>query len=104
MQKVFCRKLGSHLRRVLVSPQIRKSSTFSAFSVEDALNLSSQLSEEELLVQETARNFADNALRPRIHKQYRDESHDPNIIPEMGVMGLLGSTINGYDCAGWIII
>jgi len=78
----------------------RFSSNFSAFNIDDALNLSSQLTDEELAVQETARHFAENSLRPRITKQYRDESYDPDIIPEMGQMGLLGSTINGYDCAG----
>lgn len=42
-------------------------------NVNDALNLSSQSAEEELLVQETARNFVDNSLKPRTNEQYRDE-------------------------------
>jgi len=87
-------------RRLFSQQQHVRHSNFVAFDVNDPLNLSSLLTEEEQLVQETARNFSDSALRPRIVQQYRDESWDPNIIPEMGSMGLLGSTIHGYGCAG----
>ena len=103
MSKAF-NKIGKTVQRRLHSltslNQVRRASSFSAFNVDDALNLSSQLTEEELLVQETARNYAENSLKPRVTQQYRDESYDPDIIPEMGQFGLLGSTIEGYDCAG----
>eukprot|EP01084_Bolivina_argentea_P226825 383089_1 len=109
MQKAFIHKLGLHTKNILQSQtllqhstrnSIRKSSNFSAFNIDDALNLSSQLTEEEILVSETAKNYAETSLAPRIINQYRDESYDPDIIPEMGAMGLLGSTIDGYGCAG----
>ena len=107
MQPSLRNKLVSNARHIL-KPQRRlftqqqqiRNANFVAFNPDDALNLSSQLTEEELLVQETARNFAESSLRPRITQQYRDESWDPDIIPEMGSMGLLGSTIDGYGCAG----
>ena len=91
-------------RRLFTQQQHVRHSNFVAFDGNDPLNLSSQLTEEELLVQETARNFSESALRPRIHQQYRDESWDPDLIPEMGSMGLLGSTIEGYGCAGTLTL
>ena len=101
--KRFCskvvRNIGYKLNSFSLS-QIRRASNFAAFNVDDPLNLSLQLTEEELLVQETAKNYAETSLKPRITQQYRDESYDPDIIPEMGELGLLGSTIEGYDCAG----
>ena len=105
--KGFCSKVVRNIGYKLNSlslTQIRRASNFSAFNVDDPLNLSSQLTEDELLVQETARNYAENSLKPRIIQQYRNESYDPDIIPEMGELGLLGSTIEGYDCAGMYIL
>ena len=52
------------------------------------------------MVRDTARGYAQTQLFPRITNQYRNESYDPDIIPEMGQLGLLGATIEGYDCAG----
>ena len=103
MSKVFRHKLVSNTNRLLATHTRslqQKSASFSAFDVSDPLNITSRLTEEELLVQESARNFSDSYLRPRITQQYRDESWDPDMLPEMGAMGLLGSTIDGYGCAG----
>jgi glutaryl-CoA dehydrogenase len=59
-----------------------------------------QLSEEEKLIQQTAADYAKAKLMPRILKAFREESFDVNIFKEMGELGFLGSTIQGYDCAG----
>lgn len=67
---------------------------------EDLLLLDSQLSEEEKLVQTSAREFAQAELMPGILMANRHESFDPTIMPRMGQAGLLGSTIEGYGCAG----
>ena len=70
------------------------------FNWEDPMALDSLLTEEERMVQETARQFAQEKLMPRIVKAYNEEKEDPDIIPEMGELGLLGPTIHGYGCAG----
>jgi len=59
-----------------------------------------QLSEEERMVRDTARQYAQNKLLPRIKNAYRNEETDPAIFREMGKLGLLGPMIKGYDCAG----
>lgn len=58
------------------------------------------LSEEERLVRDTARQYAQEKLLPRVREAYRNETSDPAIFREMGALGLLGSTIQGYGCAG----
>lgn len=64
------------------------------------MNLESLLTEEERAIRDTAREFAQSKLIPRIVEQYRTEGYDPNILKEMGEVGLLGPTIRGYGCAG----
>ena len=59
-----------------------------------------QLSEEERMVRDTARQYAQNKLLPRVKNAYRNEETDPAIFREMGELGLLGPMIEGYDCAG----
>src|ERR1700685_788753 len=72
-----------------------------AFNWEDPLDLESELTEEERMVRDTARDYAQDKLFPRVLKAYRDESYDPAIIREMGALGLLGSTIpEEYGGAG----
>ncbi|MEM8776535.1 MAG: acyl-CoA dehydrogenase [Pseudomonadota bacterium] len=63
------------------------------FDWSDPFYLSDQLSEEERLVADSARSFAQDALQTRVQKAYEDESSDPGIFREMGAMGLLGTTI-----------
>jgi glutaryl-CoA dehydrogenase len=71
------------------------------FQWDDPLFLDSQLSEEERLVRDTARDYAQEKLMPRILEANRHERHDPKIITEMGALGLLGSTLpEKYGCAG----
>jgi glutaryl-CoA dehydrogenase len=70
------------------------------FSWEDPLLLSAQLTEEERMVRDTAHLYAQQKLLPRITQAFRHEISDPSIFREMGELGLLGSTIDGYGCAG----
>ena len=67
---------------------------------QDPFELDSQLSEEQLMVRDSAQQYAQSALAPRVKEAYRQESTDPNIFCEMGEMGLLGATIDGYGCPG----
>src|ERR1019366_8199646 len=62
------------------------------FVWEDPLDLEGELTEEERMVRDTARGFAQDYLMPRVIAAYRDETYDPNMLPEMGKLGLLGPT------------
>jgi glutaryl-CoA dehydrogenase len=68
-------------------------STKPQFDWADPLLLDDQLSEEERMVRETARRYAQDALMPRILDAFRHETSDPAVFPEMGALGLLGPTI-----------
>lgn len=70
------------------------------FNWQDALNLDSLLSEDERMVYDTARQFCQKELMPNIIEANRHEHFDTNIMRQMGELGLLGMTIDGYGCAG----
>jgi glutaryl-CoA dehydrogenase len=70
------------------------------FKWDDALLLEDQLTEEERMVRDSARGYAQASLMPRIVQANRHEKFDRAIITEMGELGFLGSTIEGYGCAG----
>jgi len=72
-----------------------------AFQWDDPLDLDGELTEEERMVRDTARDFAQEKLFPRVIEANRDERYDPAIQREMGELGLLGSTIpQEYGGAG----
>ena len=70
------------------------------FNWQDPFLLEEQLSEEERMVRDTAKQYAQNKLLPRVREAYRHEETDPEIFREMGDLGLLGPMIEGYGCAG----
>jgi len=70
------------------------------FNWSDPLFLASQLSEDEKIIQDQAQKFCTNELLPRITKANRGETFDRDVYLLMGENGLLGSTIDGYGCAG----
>jgi glutaryl-CoA dehydrogenase len=70
------------------------------FNWEDPFNLDDLLTEEEKIIQKTARDYAQDKLMPRVMEAYRTEEFDRIIMSEMGELGLLGPMIDGYDCAG----
>jgi glutaryl-CoA dehydrogenase len=71
-----------------------------SFAWEDPFLLDDQLSEEEKLIRDTARDYCQDKLMPRIIEATRKEHFHREIMNEMGELGLLGSTIDGYGCAG----
>jgi glutaryl-CoA dehydrogenase len=73
---------------------------FRASAWSDIFLLKDQLSEEENMIKETAANYAQDKLMTRVLDNNRNESFDKNIFKEMGAIGLLGSTIKGYNCPG----
>ncbi len=70
------------------------------FDWQDPLLLDEQLTDEERMIEKTARDYASQKLQPRILEANRNETFDPAIYREMGELGLLGPMIDGYDCAG----
>ena len=76
------------------------SSDSAKFNWQDPFLMNELLSLEERLVRDTARQYAQDKLLPRVRDAYRREYTDPAIFREMGKIGLLGATIEGYGCAG----
>lgn len=70
------------------------------FNWQDPFLLEGELSDEEKLIQDTARKFATDRLLPGIVQANRHETFDRNVMREMGALGLLGVTLEGYGCAG----
>ncbi len=63
------------------------------FDWQDPFRLDDQLTEDERMLRDAARTYAQDKLQPRVIAAYRDEASDPTIFREMGDMGLLGVTI-----------
>lgn len=77
------------------APNIRPS-----FQWEDALLFDEQLSDEERMVRDSARAYCQEKLMPRVLMAHRQERFDREVFTEMGALGFLGSTLEGYGCAG----
>ena len=80
--------------------QRRLASGRTPYQWEDPLNLQSLLTDEERAIQDTARAYCQDHLQPRVLEAYRKEDYDRKILREMGELGLLGATIDGYGCPG----
>lgn len=74
--------------------------TRAPFNWEDPFLLQDQLTEEERMVFDSANDFFQNELMPGILEANRNEHFDVNIMRQLGEMGFLGVTIDGYGCAG----
>ena len=71
-----------------------------AFRGVDYFCVDSLFSEEELMVRQTARRFAEERILPLIRDCYRDARFPTELIPEMAELGFLGANLEGYGCAG----
>lgn len=67
---------------------------------DDPLFFSEQLHEDERMIMDSIRLFAEQELMPRVIKAFRDETVDKDIMRLFGQAGILGATIKGYGCAG----
>ncbi len=84
-------------KRDMKSVQIKDA----AFKWDDPLDLEGELTQEERMVRNTARDYAQEKLFPRVVEAYHNEHYDPAVVREMGALGLLGSTIpEEYGGAG----
>ncbi|TFG85787.1 MAG: acyl-CoA dehydrogenase [Chromatiales bacterium] len=70
------------------------------FDWQDPLALDDELTVDERQVRDAARAYAQGQLQPRVIEANRAEHFDPAVMREMGEVGLLGATIEGYGCAG----
>jgi len=70
------------------------------FQWDDALLLNDQLTEEERMIRDAAYQYCQDKLQPRVLLANRHEKFDREIMNELGELGFLGSTIDGYGCAG----
>src|SRR3712207_1864674 len=84
--------------RAQESPAVRRASP--PFKWEDPLLLDELLTDEERMVKESAHQFCQERLMPRILEANRHERFDRSIMNEFGEMGFLGATLEGYGCAG----
>ncbi len=78
----------------------RRPSHFTPFQWDDALRLDGQLSEDERAIRDAANAYCQDKLFPRVLEANRHEHFDRAIMNEMGEMGFLGATLEGYGCAG----
>ena len=66
----------------------------------DIINFQNKLSDEEQILQSSVKSYCRDKLLPRIVSDNRNENFDRSIFTEMGKLGILGSYLNGYGCAG----
>src|SRR6201987_3817557 len=81
-------------------PQAKNKPPTASFQWDDPFMLDEQLTEDERMVRDTARAYAQDKLLPRITKAYLEEKVDRDIFHEMGELGLIGITLpEEYGCA-----
>ena len=83
-------------RKVISVSKINQTGTKAKFNWADPLLLEQQLTEDERMICDAARSYAQDKLAPRVLEAFRHESTDPAIFREMGELGLLGVTIPGH--------
>lgn len=71
-----------------------------SFDWQDALRFDDLLTPEEIMIRDSARDYAQERLMPRILEANRHERFDIEVMKEMAELGFLGATIDGFDCAG----
>ncbi|HVC12192.1 MAG TPA: acyl-CoA dehydrogenase family protein, partial [Burkholderiales bacterium] len=74
--------------------------TGGAFRWDDPFLLERELSEEERMIRDAARAYAQEKLMPRIREWNREERFEREVMRELGELGFLGATLRGYGCAG----
>ncbi|KAK0667457.1 putative mitochondrial glutaryl-CoA dehydrogenase precursor [Cercophora samala] len=104
MSRLLCRRFPVRAllqaRPALSTRSYASASPAVQFDWEDPLGAKNLLTEEELAISDTAERYCQEQLLPRVLQAYRDEHYDPQILREMGELGLLGANLEGYGCAG----
>jgi len=97
------RTVKNTTKKLLSQNQIhiqKRTFALAPFDWKDAFNLESRLTEDEIMIRDSAHAYSQESLYPRIKDQWLKEETHPEIFREMGEMGLLGATIEGYGCSG----
>lgn len=98
---MLSRNLGQRIGRAATrSFHTRPSVMKAQFNWQDPLRLDTLLTEDEAAISKVAHDYCQEQLYPRVLEGYRTEHFDKNIMREMGELGLLGATIDGYGCPG----
>ena len=102
---MFVSQIRQHSRKLAATsaPSVFSNSVrgFAAMQWNDPLLIESTLlTEEERMIQANARSYCQEKLMPRVLSANRNERFDREIMSEMGALGLLGATIEGYGCSG----
>ena len=96
--------MSNHMNAINVEPSaehIQKASMSGGhFDWNDPLSFDTLLTDEERQIRDAARDYASNKLMPRILEANRNETFDIDVMREMGDLGFLGATIDGFGCAG----
>ncbi|KWU44393.1 acyl-CoA dehydrogenase domain-containing protein [Rhodotorula sp. JG-1b] len=100
-QRTFAARSFSSEGAEAQAPQVlAKTPAFAPYEWDDPLKVRTLLSEEEESILDMAQSYCQENLAPRVVEAYRHENFDRKILSEMGELGLLGPTIQGYGCAG----
>lgn len=99
-QRMIAQNLITKLRPCISRLASTKSSSGAKFNWQDPLNLESQLTEEEVAIRDAFRGYCQSELLPRVTMANRLEQFDKKIMEEIGSLGVLGCTLQGYGCAG----
>lgn len=97
---MISQNLLSKLRPLVSRASFATKASEPKYNWQDPLNLESQLTEDEIAIRDSFRNYCQTTLLPRVTKANRDEIFDKAIMEEFGELGALGCTLNGYGCAG----
>jgi glutaryl-CoA dehydrogenase len=100
---MFTKSLTKSARYLTSTPQLRQFASgtkMNKFDFEDPYRITDLFTEDEKMVMESARQYSQEKLMPRVRKAYNDETFDLDIMKEMGEMGFLGCTIPEYDLPG----
>jgi glutaryl-CoA dehydrogenase len=83
-----------------LEPTSKAARSVSKLNPMDLFNVRSMLSEEEAMVQDTVARFVDDQVLPIIREHFENHTFPKELVSEIAGLGLLGSSIQGYDCAG----
>ena len=80
--------------------QARQYTQYANYNIEDPMALAGSLTDDEKLIDTTIKQYCDEQLMPRITNAFRNGTDDREIFKELGSLGAMGCTIEGYGCAG----
>jgi len=83
-----------------VAGEAAKKSSLAPFKWDDPLLLDEVLTEDERMIRDSARQFCQEKLQPRVQEAFRNEHFHREIMNEFGEMGFLGATLDSHGCAG----